>query len=69
VLLKDEDTKSLHHFYKQQFTTTFKGAESRRPNVIETDVVLAFPAMKRSGWYIPLIRKQNFAFAWLPLQT
>jgi hypothetical protein len=67
VSLKDEDTKSLHHFYKQKFTTTFKGAESRRPNMIETDVVLAFPAMKRSGSYIPLIRKQNFAFAWLPL--
>jgi hypothetical protein len=67
VSLNDEDAKTMHHFYKQQFTKNFTGAESRRPNVTETDVVLAFPAVKRSGSHIPLVRKHNFAFAWLPL--
>jgi hypothetical protein len=67
VLLKDEDTCTDHHFYKHHLTTKFNGAESRRPNVKETEIVLAFPVIKRSLSYVPLIRKHNFAFAWLPL--
>jgi hypothetical protein len=67
VSLEDEDAKTMYHFYKQHFTAKFNGVESRRPNVTETDVVLAFPTTERSGSYIPLIRDHNFAFAWLPL--
>jgi hypothetical protein len=67
VLLKDENTCTDHHFYKHHFTTKFKGAESRRPNVTETEIVLAFPLTKTFKLYVPLIQKHNFAFAWLPL--
>jgi hypothetical protein len=67
VSLEDEDTSTQHHFYKAHYTTKFDGVESRRPNVTETDIVLAFPAVEESNSHVPLIRKQNFAFAWLPL--
>jgi hypothetical protein len=67
VSLEDEDTNTLRRFYKQKFTTHFKEIEPRRPDVIETDIVLVFPVQKKGGMYTPLIRKKNFAFAWLPL--
>jgi hypothetical protein len=67
VSLEDEDKNTLHHFYKQKFTTQFNGTEPRRPNVTETDVVLAFPVTKGSSHHSPLIRKSNLAYAWLPL--
>lgn len=65
--LKDEDANMLRHLYKHQFTIHFDGTETRRLNITDTDIVLAFPVKKKSGTYVPLIRKQNFAFAYLPL--
>jgi hypothetical protein len=65
--LKDEDANTLHHFYKHRFTIHFDGTETRRPDITDTDIVLSFPVKKKSGTYMPLIRKQNFAFAYLPL--
>jgi hypothetical protein len=65
--LKDEDANTLCHLYKRRFTIHFDGTETRRPDVTDTDIVLAFPVKKKLGTYMPLIRKQNFAFAYLPL--
>jgi hypothetical protein len=65
--LKDEDANTLRHLYKHRFTVHFDGIETRRPDITDTDIVLAFPVKKKSGTYMPLIRKQNFAFAYLPL--
>ena len=42
VSLKDEDTDTMRHFYKERFTVDFNGTESRRPGMIGTDIVLAF---------------------------
>jgi len=67
VSLKDEDANKMHRLYKHRFTTGFDGTENRRLNIEKTDIVLAFPVKKESGTYVPLIRKRNFAFAYLPL--
>ncbi|KAF1960437.1 putative heterokaryon incompatibility protein [Byssothecium circinans] len=67
VSLKDEDVNTMRHWYKHQVTIEFDGTETRRPGIIDTDIVLAFPVKKKSGTYMPLIQKQNFAFAYLPL--
>lgn len=67
VSLKDEDANMMRRLYKHRFTIDFDGTEIRRPDTTDTDIVLAFPVKKKSGRYMPLIRKQNFAFAYLPL--
>lgn len=67
VSLKDEDANTMRRLYKHRFTIDFDGTETRRLDITETDIVLAFPVKKKSGTYMPLIRKQNFAFAYLPL--
>jgi len=67
VSLRNEDAHMVHRYYKHRFTVDFDGAETRRPGVKNTDIVLAFPVKKESGTYMPLMRKQNFAFAYLPL--
>ncbi|CAO2655016.1 Nn.00g117490.m01.CDS01 [Neocucurbitaria sp. VM-36] len=67
VSLRDEDANTKRRFYKHRFTVDFKGTETRRPGMTKTDIVLAFPVKKTSDTYMPSIRKQNFAFAYLPL--
>ncbi|KAF2276420.1 uncharacterized protein EI97DRAFT_458354 [Westerdykella ornata] len=69
VSLKDEDANTMRRFYKHKhrFTIDSDGTEPRREGITKTDIVLAFPVTKKSGTYMPLIRKQNFAFAYLPL--
>ncbi|KAH8697486.1 putative heterokaryon incompatibility protein [Talaromyces proteolyticus] len=67
VSLKDEDANTMRHLYKHRFTTDIDGIETRRLGITETDIVLAFPVEKKSGTYIPSIRDQNLAFAYLPL--
>jgi hypothetical protein len=67
VSLKDEDANSMRRLYKHRFTVDFDGSETRRPDITKTDIVLAFPVEKTFGRYMPLILKQNLAFAYLPL--
>lgn len=67
VSLKNEDANTVRHLYKHRFAFDFKGTEIRRRGITKSDIVLAFPVTKTSGTYTPLIRKQNFAFAYLPL--
>lgn len=67
VSLKDEHTNTRRHWYKHRYTSAFDGAETRRPDITETDILLAFPVKKKSGTYMPLIQEKNFAFAYLPL--
>lgn len=67
VWLKDEDTDKMRCSYKHRFAANFDGIETRRPGIERTDIVLAFPVKKKSGTYVPLIKKANFAFAYLPL--
>jgi hypothetical protein len=67
VSLQDEDANTVRHLYKHRSTVGFNGVETRRLGIERTDIVLAFPVTRRSDKYIPLIRKQNFAFAYLPL--
>lgn len=67
VSLKDENTDTMRHLYKHRFSICFNGTEIRRQGITETDIVLAFPVVRKSGKYVPRIRNQNFAFAYLPL--
>lgn len=67
VSIKDENTATMRHLYKQRLTIKYEGTETRRQDVTETDIVLAFPVKNESGTYLPSIEKQNFAFAYLPL--
>lgn len=67
VSLKDEDANAMHRLYKHRTSVSFFGTEPRRPDIKQTEIVLAFPVKKVSGTYMPLIKKQNFAFAYLPL--
>jgi hypothetical protein len=67
VSIRDEDTNTTHRLYKHRREIKFSGTEPRRPYIVVTDIVLAFPVKKRSGTYKPLIRKRNFVFAYLPL--
>jgi hypothetical protein len=67
VSLKDENANTMCRFYKHRFTTHFNGTEIRRPDITNTDIVLAFPVKRESGMYMPFIRKRNLTFAYLPL--
>jgi hypothetical protein len=67
VSLVDEKTNTRCHFYKHQFCSHFSGTEIRRQGITETVIVLAFPVFKTSGSYVPWIRTQNLAYAYLPL--
>jgi hypothetical protein len=67
VSIKDENANTMRHLYQHRFTIKYEGTETRRQDITETDIVLAFPVKKESGTYIPSTQKQNFAFAYLPL--
>jgi hypothetical protein len=67
VSLEDEDARTTRHFYKLRFSTKFEGMEPKRPQVTETDILLAFPVKKTSDTYVPLLGRQNSVFAYLPL--
>lgn len=67
VSLKDEDTNAMRNLYKHRLTIDFKGTETRRLGITETEIILAFPLKETSSTYTPFTREQNFAFAYLPL--
>ncbi|KAH7305596.1 putative heterokaryon incompatibility protein [Stachybotrys elegans] len=67
VSLKDEYTSMTRHLYKHRFSVDFGGTETQRPDITYTEIVLAFPVQRISDTYVPLVLKQNFAFAYLPL--
>lgn len=69
VSLRDEDAKTTSRVYKHPFTVGFGGIEARRPNIRNTEIVLAFPLKAEGGprKFVPWIRKYNYAFAYLPL--
>jgi hypothetical protein len=67
VTLKEVNANTTCSLYKHRTTIDFEGIEPRRPGITETDIVLAFPVKKKSGKHKPYIRKQNLAFAYLPL--
>ena len=67
VSIKDEEANTVQHLYKHRLTIKYEGTESRRQDITETDIVLAFSVKEESGAYLPSIRKQNFVFAYLPL--
>lgn len=64
--LENEDTGTKEHFYKVQHTSAFSGTEKRRPNLSQTDIVLAFPVEPVSSTWTPR-PKQLHTYAYLPL--
>lgn len=64
--LENEDSGTKEHFYKVQYTSSFNGTEERRPNLYQTDIVLAFPVELVSNTWIPK-PTQLHTYAYLPL--
>lgn len=64
--LENEDTGIKEHFYKVQYTSNFNGTEERRPNLSQTDIVLAFPVELVSNTWTPR-PEQLLTYAYLPL--
>ncbi|OBT52528.1 hypothetical protein VE04_07127, partial [Pseudogymnoascus sp. 24MN13] len=64
--LENEDTGTKEHFYKVQYTSAFNGTEERRPNLSQTDIVLAFPVELVSNTWTPR-PEQLHTYAYLPL--
>jgi hypothetical protein len=64
--LENEDTGTKEHFYKVQHTSAFSGTEERRPNLSQTNIVLAFPVEPVSNTWTPR-PKQLHTYAYLPL--
>jgi hypothetical protein len=67
VLLKDHDANTTRRWYKHRFPVNFDGTEIKREGIKQTDIVLAFPVRRKSGTYMPWIRKQNPVIAYLPI--
>jgi hypothetical protein len=69
VSIKDEDSGTLHSFYRISHTHPFGGTEDKRPNMLCTDIVLAFPVEKHetSKAYVPFKRESCPVFAHLPI--
>lgn len=64
--LENEDSGTKEHFYKLQYTSPFNGTEERRPNLSQTDIVLAFPVELVSNTWTPK-PTQLHTYAYLPL--
>jgi hypothetical protein len=69
VSIKDEDSGSVHSFYKTSYTHPFVGTEYRRPHETRTDIELAFPVEmgENSGGYFPLPMETCSAAYYLPM--
>ena len=66
MTLENEDSGTQEHFYKLQYTLSFNGTEERRPNLSQTDIVLAFPVELVSNMWVPK-PTQLHTYAYLPL--
>ena len=66
MTLENEDSGAQEHFYKLQYTSSFNGTEKRRPNLSQTDIVLAFPVELVSNMWVPK-PTQLHTYAYLPL--
>lgn len=66
MTVEDEDSGTQEHFYKQEYTSPFNGIEERRPNLFQTDIILAFPVGLVSDMWVPK-PTQLQTYAYLPL--
>lgn len=67
VGLIDENANTIRWLYKQQVPIIFSGLETRRPNITNTEIVLAFPVVEQAGTYSAQTNCRNLAFAYLPI--
>lgn len=66
TILENEDSGTKDYFYKLQYTSIFNGTEERRPNLSQTDIVLAFPVELISNTWTPKPTRLH-TYAYLPL--